>query len=551
MLKLVVVILCFLYLCGAKNDSKSIQRRALQPTHEKSQPDKWMDKFYGKKYQPQTRISLVKLIFTIAKKYLTKCIPVILYDQEIYQTNPILFQQLFRGFPSTFQHGQIKNSSILTEPRMLNKFTKYCQSFVLFIPDVMDSKRILKTQHSAYVLLISWSSQWRIHEFLSSTGSHSFVNLLIIGESKSANKKEDTFLLYTHNLFIDGLGSSSPKILTSWQRNKLVQPDVDLYPAKVDKGVAGHRFIVGLAHQPPFVVKQILRNSDGSNARIHWDGLEVRLIQLISKILNFTIEYKEVTNLTLGPGDSVLNFLKLGRADVGLAGIYATADRLNQMDTTHGHSSDCATFITLSSTALPKYRAIMGPFQWTVWAALTFTYLFGIIPLTFSDTHSLRHLYDHPGDIENMFWYVFGTFTNCFTFLGERSWSRSKKLTTRLLVGWYWAFTIIITACYTGSIIAFVTLPVFPETIDSTNQLIEEGYRIVTLNRGGWETWYQNSSDKRVKRLLNKIAYVPDVATGLHNVTNAFFWKYAFLGSRNLLDFVIKTNFSRLYVYHL
>lgn len=82
-----------------------------------------------------------------------------------------------------------------------------------------------------------------------------------------------------------------------------------------------------------------------------------------------------------------------------------------------------------------RYRAIMGPFHWTVWVTLTFTYLFGIFPLAFSDKHTLKHLLHNSGEVENMFWYVFGTFTNCFTFVGKNSWSKTTKITTRLLIG--------------------------------------------------------------------------------------------------------------------
>lgn len=149
------------------------------------------------------------------------------------------------------------------------------------------------------------------------------------------------------------------------------------------------------------------------------------------------------------------------------------------------HSSDCAAFISLASRALPRYRAIMGPFQWEVWLCLTLVYLLAIIPLAYSDSLSIRYLIDRPQEIENMFWYVFGTFTNSLTFGGELSWSNSKKTSTRMLIGWYWVFTIIITACYTGSIIAFVTLPVFPETIDSIDQLNSGFFRVGTLDRGG------------------------------------------------------------------
>lgn len=47
----------------------------------------------------------------------------------------------------------------------------------------------------------------------------------------------------------------------------------------------------------------------------------------------------------------------------------------------------------------------------------------------------------------------------------------------------YWLFSIIITACYTSSIIAFVTLPVFPSTIDSIDDLLRGFYRVGTLSK--------------------------------------------------------------------
>lgn len=171
-----------------------------------------------------------------------------------------------------------------------------------------------------------------------------------------------------------------------------------------------------------------------------------------------------------------------------------------------------------------RYRAILGPFQWPVWLALTLTYLLAVLPLAYSDRLSLRYLIDQPGQLENMFWYVFGTFTNSLTFSGELSWSKSKKTSTRLLIGWYWMFTIIITACYTGSIIAFVTLPIFPETVDTIQQLRDGFYRIGTLDRGGWERWFLNSSQKSTEKLLKKLEFVVDVEEGINNVTKAFIW---------------------------
>lgn len=77
----------------------------------------------------------------------------------------------------------------------------------------------------------------------------------------------------------------------------------------------------------------------------------------------------------------------------------------------------------------------MGPFQWTVWLALTLTYMLAILPLVYSHSFSLRVLLKSPGQIESMFWYVFGTFTNLFTFKGRDSWTSTTRTSTRMIIG--------------------------------------------------------------------------------------------------------------------
>lgn len=132
-------------------------------------------------------------------------------------------------------------------------------------------------------------------------------------------------------------------------------------------------------------------------------------------------------------------------------------------------------------------------------------------------------------------------------------------------------FSIIITACYTSSIIAFVTLPVFPSTVDSTSELVSGFYRIgtfgkrnntqpteialkrISLNpfilildaaKDGWQYWFSNSSHVETRKLLKNLELVDSIEEGLRNVTSAFFWGYAFLGSRTQLEYIVQNNFS-------
>lgn len=54
------------------------------------------------------------------------------------------------------------------------------------------------------------------------------------------------------------------------------------------------------------------------------------------------------------PGDAVSKEINMARADIGIAGIYITEERIKKMDMSFSHSEDCAVFITLMSTALPR-----------------------------------------------------------------------------------------------------------------------------------------------------------------------------------------------------
>lgn len=118
-----------------------------------------------------------------------------------------------------------------------------------------------------------------------------------------------------------------------------------------------------------------------------------------------------------------------------MAGAYISNERLGRVEMSYQHSKDCAAFITLASKALPRYRAIMGPFQWPVWVSIIAVYMFAMFPLVYTDRLTLRHLIGNWSEMENMFWYVYGTFTNSLTFSGSYSWSNSKKASTRILIG--------------------------------------------------------------------------------------------------------------------
>uniref|UniRef100_A0A1A9ZJ07 Ionotropic glutamate receptor C-terminal domain-containing protein n=1 Tax=Glossina pallidipes TaxID=7398 RepID=A0A1A9ZJ07_GLOPL len=494
------------------------------------------------------RMSLIKLINKIAKEYLSGCSAIIYYDSFVQNTDYELLRMLFKSIPLAYQHAELDEQH---QPReLIHSLEGNCNNFILFLTEPRMARKVIGPQLESKVVIISRSSQWKLRDFLASKSSADLLNLLVIGESQTYKGTEERpFVLYTHNLYVDGLGSNTPHVLTSWLKGSLSRPHLNLFPIKFQNGFAGHRFRVFAASQPPFIFRSRLLDSRGEE-QFSWEGIEYRLLNIFGKKLNFSLEIldtrlkEHIKRVALSPVENLQLNVAERSADIGMAGIYVTTERLIHTDMSVGHSKDCAVFVTLASKALPKYRAIMGPFQWPVWMTLTFVYLGAVFPIAFSDRLSLSHLLGNWGEIENMFWYVFGMFTNAFSCSSRYAWSNTRTLSTRILIGSYWIFTIILTSCYTGSIIAFVTLPAFPNTVDSVKDLLGLFFKVGTLDSGGWENWFRNSSHEPTAKLYEKMEFVSSLEEGIGNVTKSFFWNFAFLGSKAQLQYLVQSNFS-------
>lgn len=199
--------------------------------------------------------SLILLLTKIITNYMGNCIPVVLYDKYLVDKDAVILQKLFQAFPSSFLHGLINDKAevmdVLIEPQ-----GSKCRHYILFLSDAMLTRKILGPQMHSRVIVVPRSTQWRLQEFLSSPLSRDIINLLVIGESFAASAyKERPYVLYTHNLYVDGLGTNEAVVLTSWIKGKLTRPHVNLFPKKFQKGFSGHRFLVAAANQPPFVYK--------------------------------------------------------------------------------------------------------------------------------------------------------------------------------------------------------------------------------------------------------------------------------------------------------
>lgn len=70
---------------------------------------------------------------------------------------------------------------------LLQPYDKSCRSYFLFLSDVLRTRDVLGPQTTNRVIIIPRSTQWKLQEFLASKKASDIVNLLVVGESMTAD----------------------------------------------------------------------------------------------------------------------------------------------------------------------------------------------------------------------------------------------------------------------------------------------------------------------------------------------------------------------------
>lgn len=197
-MKLPTNLLVLLLLASAR--SVVVRKRALQKSHEKPQPVKWAEAFFGRETQFDQISSLVNLLNKIALEYLSGCHTTILYDSVVEESDSLLLQRLLKSFPLDYIHGTISSKYQVSSVDILKTSDK-CINYVIFMADVMRCLDVIGEQNTRKVVVVARSSQWRVHEFLASEVSRTLVNLLVITKSDKIITLGQVGILSEHKNF--------------------------------------------------------------------------------------------------------------------------------------------------------------------------------------------------------------------------------------------------------------------------------------------------------------------------------------------------------------
>lgn len=94
---------------------------------------------------------------------------------------------IFQSIKISYFHGRINQNYSVINKELLQPYDKICRSYILFLSDVLRARDVLGPQTENRVVLIPRSTQWKLQEFLTSKQASDIINLLVIGESYSAD----------------------------------------------------------------------------------------------------------------------------------------------------------------------------------------------------------------------------------------------------------------------------------------------------------------------------------------------------------------------------
>ncbi|XP_034252798.1 glutamate receptor ionotropic, kainate 2-like isoform X1 [Thrips palmi] len=264
----------------------------------------------------------------------------------------------------------------------------------------------------------------------------------------------------------------------------------------------------------PYLMKLDNWTEDSRN-----DGLEgyaMDLIHEISLILNFKYEFYLVKdgkygslNPTTKQWDGIIKDLLDRKADLGICDLTITYDRERAVDFT-------MPFMNLGISILfskpqeppPNLFSFLSPLSLEVWIYMATAYV-GVSLLLFVLARTSPYEWDNPHpcnpnpeELQNTFtlfnsmWFAMGS------FLQQGCDFLPKAVSTRMVAGMWWFFTLIMISSYTANLAAFLTVNRMDDTITSAKDLAQQNkIKYGCIEGGSTQAFFKNSNFSDYQRM--------------------------------------------------
>jgi ionotropic kainate glutamate receptor 2 len=329
--------------------------------------------------------------------------------------------------------------------------------------------------------------------------------------------------------------------------------------------------IVEILQNKTLVVTTILSNpycmrkeaAEKLSGNAQFEGYAIDLIAEISKVLgfNYTIRlapdgrYGSYDKET-GEWDGMIKELLEQRADLAVADLTITYDREQVVDFT-------MPFMNLGISVLyrkpvkqpPNLFSFLSPLSLDVWIYMATAYLGVSVllfilarfsPVEWENPHPCKR--DESTVLENQFTLLNSLWFTIGSLMQQGSDIAPKAVSTRMVAGIWWFFTLIMISSYTANLAAFLTVERMDSPIESAEDLAKQTkIKYGALKGGSTASFFRDSNFSTYQRMWSFMeSQRPSVFTasnseGVERVVKGK-GSYAFLMESTSIEYVIERN---------
>lgn len=252
---------------------------------------------------------------------------------------------------------------------------------------------------------------------------------------------------------------------------------------------------------------------DKGNGSFYYYGFTYDLLNEFAKQFNFRYEFLDSVDGLYGiPTDDnenasgMIGMVMRGEADIAVGGFTITADRRKVVDFLYPFQEDGIGIIMrkVDNEANKMFRVFssLGTDSWLATGAAAFVAAI-VLSIIVKLSPFSKGLHNK---VSASFWLVFSA------FLQQGEEKSSKSAPARLVIGFWWIFTIIVMSLYTANLAAFLTVSLAKAPIKNLEELAAQSvYKPLIKNGSNLHTLFEKAEGGIYKKIWDMMRDVPKI----------------------------------------
>ncbi|CAF0837193.1 unnamed protein product [Adineta ricciae] len=334
----------------------------------------------------------------------------------------------------------------------------------------------------------------------------------------------------------------------SWSRAKGANVTMT---SNARSGLFNSTLIVTTILEAPYVIYKNNSNlTDLTNimySNHDFEGFCIDLLEELSHALKFHYKIKPITTSRY---DDMVEEVKHKRADLAVAPLTINYAREKQIDFTKPFLSlGIAILFKLPKPEKPGLFSFLSPLSLEIWIytfAAVFTVSFILLLIARCSPDEWRNPYpcdteydvlENRFTVSNTLWFAIGT------LMQQGSDVSPSAISTRLVSGIWWFFTLILISSYTANLAAFLTVEKLVNPIESAEDLSKQNkIKYGVVENGSTEQFFRESSIPTYQAMWKQMKSNPDVFVRKNKfgVDRVKAESYAFLMESTTIEYIVQ-----------